>query len=138
MRAPLLSRPEEITMLTRRIVAIALALCLVIPVAAGAQPMGDMPRGHIHHAVPGVVSGDTKNDLHVQQYEQAISGDTKGDLPRSIAPAPAKPAVKAPDGNSANGWRLAAAIEAALLAAFAIGSAVFIVGRQRRAPHMGM
>ena len=33
-------------------------------------------------------TGDTKNDLHVNAYEQAIAGDTKGHLPRAIAPAP--------------------------------------------------
>jgi hypothetical protein len=31
-------RPQEITMLTRRIAAGACALCLVVPAAAGARP----------------------------------------------------------------------------------------------------
>ena len=70
----------------------------VVPAAAVAQPAQDPspPR-----AAGGVVYGDTKYDLQNQQdqkaatavtaYEQAISGDTKGNLPRAIAPAPARP-----------------------------------------------
>ena len=49
--------------------------------------------GHTHHTVAVVATGDTKNDLHVNAYEQAIAGDTKGRLPRAIAPAPASTQV---------------------------------------------
>lgn len=106
------------------------------------------------------LAGDTKGDLSVtQQYERAIAGDTKGDLPRSIAPAPdAKPAyvdrvgsLTAPqlaaaygttkpaapphasivaDDHGTDGWRIAAVIEAALLAILAI-VAVVLVSRRR-------
>lgn len=122
------------------------------PVAYG-DTKYDLQNGHD-------LAGDTKGDLSVaQQYEQAIAGDTKGNLPRSIAPAPdAKPAyvdrvgsltpaqlaaaygttqpaapphasVVASD-HGANGWRIAAVIEAALLAAFAIAAAVLLSGRR--------
>jgi hypothetical protein len=111
------------------------------------------------------LAGDTKGDLSVsQQYQRAIAGDTKGNLPRSIAPAPdAKPAYADRVGSltpqqlasahgitkpaasplasvdhATNGWRLAAVIEAALLAAFAIAAAVLLSGRARRAPRMGV
>ena len=42
------------------------------------------------------------------------------------------------DGVSTDGWQIAAVGEAALLAAFAIGAAVFLIGRQRRAPRLGV
>jgi hypothetical protein len=114
------------------------------------------------------LAGDTKGDLSVaQQYDRAIAGDTKGNLPRSIAPAPAakpsyadrvgsltpeqlaaaygttKPATPAhapavANDHGTNGWRLAAVIEAALLAAFAIGAAVLLSGRVRRAPRLSV
>jgi hypothetical protein len=109
----------------------------------------------------------SRGDAQVKQYERAIAGDTKGDLPRAITPAPqAKPAyvdrvgslsyeqlaaaygTKTPaapahatiaaDDHGTNGWRLAAVIEAALLAAFAIGAAIVLSGRSRRAPRMGV
>jgi len=121
------------------------------PVAYG-DTKYDLQNGHD-------LAGDTKGDLSVaQQYEQAIAGDTKGNLPRSIAPAPdAKPAYvdrvgsltpaqlaaaygttqPAPphasvvaNDHGANGWRIAAVIEAALLAAFAIAAAVLLSGRR--------
>jgi hypothetical protein len=118
--------------------------------------------------VQQATAGDTKDDLSVaQQYERAIAGDTKGNLPRAIAPAPdatpsyadrvgsltpqqlaaaygtTKPAAPAhasvaSDSDGTNGWRLAAVIEAALLAAFAIAAAVLLSGRARRTPRMGM
>lgn len=108
-----------------------------------------------------------RGDAQVKQYDRAIAGDTKGNLPRSIAPAPdAKPAyvdrvgsltpeqlaaaygttkpaaspvasVSSHDDGT-NGWRVAAVIEAALLAAFAIAAAVVLSSRARRAPHMGV
>ena len=129
-------------MLTRRIAASACALCLVVPTAASAMPGGPVFTGHVHHATPVVASGDTKNDLHVSAYEQAISGDTKGRLPRAIAPAPAtsKPVSVAPAGRakpavagdgSTDGWQIAAWAEAAVLAAFALGAALLVSGRTR-------
>ena len=78
-------------MFVRRLAAGACALCLVVPTAASAMPGGPVFTGHVHHTTAVVATGDTKSDLHVQSYEQAISGDTKGRLPRAIAPVPASP-----------------------------------------------
>jgi hypothetical protein len=63
MHAALLSRPQEVTMFTRRIVASTCALALLAPAAAVARPADNGPavnRG-------GVVYGDTKYDLQNQQ-----------------------------------------------------------------------
>jgi hypothetical protein len=143
MHTPLPPRPEEVAMFTRRIVASACALCLLVPAAAGAKPISGPFHGHLHHTAAVVVAGDTSDDLRVQQYEQAISGDTKGALPRAIPPATLAPTAHATASNGsqhdgANGWHIAAVAEGALLAAFALGSAVFLAGRQRRDPRMGM
>ena len=88
------------TMLTRRIVASACALCLAVPAAAGAKDVRYV--GHAHHAVlvatgdtksdlPGAVAavppGDTKGDL-TRTVAAVPPGDTKGDLPRTVAAAP--------------------------------------------------
>jgi hypothetical protein len=54
------------------------------------------------------------------------------------------PAAAASDGATSDGvstddgWQIAALAEAAVLAAFALGTAVFFVGRQNRAPRMGV
>jgi hypothetical protein len=194
-----LSRPQEVTMLSRIAAASACALCLAVPALAGAQPIHDQPVGQVHTIAPRpihdppvgqvhdpvvaaghTVYGDTtydqqnvsqlsgaRGDAQVKQYDRAIAGDTKGNLPRSIAPAPAvkpsyadrvgsltpaqlaaaygttKPAVSpvasvSSNDHGTNGWRLAAVIEAALLAALAIGAAVLLSGRVRRAPRMSV
>ena len=136
-------------MLTRRIAASACALCLVVPAAASAMPGGPVFTGHVHHATPVVASGDTKNDLHVSAYEQAISGDTKGRLPRAIAPAPApanhvsgRPAGRATpavagDGSN-DGWQTAALAEAGLIAVVALGAAAAMTSRTRRETQPGV
>jgi hypothetical protein len=136
-------------MLTRRIAVSACALCLAVPTFAAAKP--------VHHAVAVVVTGDTKNDLHVDAYDQAIVGDTKSDLPRAITHAPpatkpdAPPATKQvilPRGGTVNrtvagdgstdGWQIAALLEGGLLAAVAIAAGASVAGRQHRAPRMGV
>jgi hypothetical protein len=136
-------------MFTRRIAASACALCLVVPAAASAMPGGPVFVGHVHHAVPVVATGDTKNDLHVQTYEQAIAGDTKGRVPRAIAPAPAtsnpvsvRPAGRATpavagDG-STDGWQIAALAEAGLLAVAALGVGAAMTSRARRDAQPGV
>jgi len=135
-------------MLTRRIAASAVALCLTVPTVAAANG-GPVFTGHVHHAVPVVVTGDTKNDLHVATYEQAIAGDTKGRLPRAIAPTPApanhvsgRPAGRATpavagDG-STDGWQIAALAEAGLLAVVALGAAGTLSARARRNAQPGV
>jgi len=129
-------------MLTRRIVASACALCLAVPTFAAAKPVH-------HHAVAVVVTGDTKNDLHVDANQQAIVGDTKSDLPRAITHAPpATKPVTLPRGGTVNrtvagdgstdGWQIAALAEGGLLAAVVIAAGVSFAGRQHRAPRMGV
>ena len=112
-------------MLTRRIVASACALCLAVPAAATAKDVRYV--GHAHHAVALVALGDTKDDLP----------STPASHNTAVAPRATSQAT--PSTNDAtNGWRLAAVIEGGLLAAFAIGAAVFMTGRQHSAPRMGV
>jgi hypothetical protein len=179
MQAASLSRPEEVTMLTRRILACACALALAIPAAAGARAGFDPPPT-THHTV----YGDTKYDLQNQQDMGSLKGDTKNDIKPSYADrvgslSPAQlaaaygtiqpkgtPIASAPDVSSrhivvaagkgvggrvvavnlhkhhgsalassdegVNGWQLAAVIEAALLAAIALGAAVFVARMRPR------
>jgi hypothetical protein len=127
-------------MLTRRIVASVCALCLAVPAAASAKDVRYV--GHAHHAVL-VATGDTKSDLP-GTVAAIPPGDTKDDLPSTPASHDTAVAPQAPSQATAstdhatNGWRLAAVIEGGLLAAFAIGAAVFMTGRQHRAPRMGV
>jgi len=129
-------------MFVRRLAAGACALCLVVPTAASAMP-GPEFAGHVQHTTAVVATGDTKSDLHVQTYEQAIAGDTHGRLPRAIAPAPAagQPVSVAPAGRaepavagdgSSDGWQIAALGEAGLLAVAALGAAAAVTSRTRR------
>jgi hypothetical protein len=127
-------------MLTRRLLASACALCLLVPAAAGAKDVRYV--GHAHHAVL-VATGDTKNDLP-GDIAAVPPGDTKDDLPSTpashntaVAPRATSPST-ASTHDATNGWRLAAVIEGGLLAAFATGAAVFMTGRRQRAPRMGV
>jgi hypothetical protein len=135
-------------MFVRRLAAGACALCLVVPTAASAMP-GPEFAGHVQHTTAVVATGDTKSDLHVQSYQQAISGDTKGRLPRAIAPAPAttKPVSVTPAGRAApavagddstDGWQIAALAEAALIAVVALAAAGAMTSRTRREAHPGV
>jgi len=158
MQAASLSRPEEVNMFTRRIMACACALALAVPAAAGARAGFDPPIKTQH-----VAYGDTKYDLQNAQDlgSPAVKGDTKND----VAPkGDTKNDVIMPAGKSAgaiasltdkqlaaayggrlhaahvtaagstddgpDGWQIAAVAEAGLLAAFALGAATF-VGRMR-------
>jgi hypothetical protein len=145
-------------MLIRRIAASACALCLAVPAVAAAKDdvghahqaaavlaVGDT-KGELHGAVSAVPPADTKGDLH-GAASAVPPGDTKDDLPGSVAsPATHNTAVAprvtpqptASTDDATNGWRLAAVIEGGLLAAFAIGAAVFMTGRRHRAPRMGV
>jgi hypothetical protein len=145
MHAALLSRPQEVTMLTRRIAVSACALALVLPAAAGAQPIHDQSSP----AKGTVAYGDTKYDLQNQQdqntakpsYVDRIGSLTAAQMAAAYGttnpPAAAKtPAVSADDSN--DGWQIAALAEAAFLAALALGAAALVARRQHRAPHMGV
>ena len=127
-------------MLPRRIVASACALCLAVPVDATAKDVRYV--GHAHHAVL-VATGDTKGDLP-GAVPVVPPGDTKNDLPSTpashntaVAPQATSQSAASTD-DATNGWRLAAVVEGCLLAAFAIGAAVFMTGRQHRSPRMGV
>jgi hypothetical protein len=151
MHAALLSRPQEVKLLSRRIAtASACALALAVPAVAGAQPIQDAPVafGGPASAPAHVAYGDTKYDLQNQQDQKTAKSsyaDRVGSLtPAQLAaaygtttpPAAAKtPAVSA--GDSSDGWQIAAIGEAALIAAFAFGS-VAVVRARRGTPRMGM
>jgi hypothetical protein len=149
---------EEVTMITRRIVACACALALAAPAAASARAGFDPPIETTGHAV----YGDTKYDLQNKQDlgSPAVKGDTKNDVAspagsghvlvpagkntdaiasltnKQLAAAyggrlhPAHIASPVAGSDDTDGWRIAAVAEAGLLAAFALGAATF-VGRMR-------
>jgi hypothetical protein len=151
MQAASLSRPEEVIMITRRLVACACALALAVPAAAGARAGFDPPIKTDH-----VVYGDTKYDLQNTQQlgPKGVAAEPKGDTKNDVKPAyadrvgsltaaqltaaygttHAPTPVAASSTQSADddtdGWQIAAIAEAGLLAAFALGAATF-VGRMR-------
>lgn len=110
--------------MSRRIAAGVCALALAVPAAASAMPPHDPPASQ----GANVTQGDTKNDLQGQQAGKTIA---------IVKPAPSPRAAVVTTSTDTNGWRIAAVIEAGLLAAFAVGAAVLLTGRQRRAPGMG-
>jgi hypothetical protein len=146
MQAASLSRPEEVTMLTRRIVACACALALAVPAAAGARAGFDPPPT-AHHTV----YGDTKYDLQNQRDLGSPKGDSKDDVvvtdadrigsltstqlaaaygtDRPHGTPIASPSAESTDDGT-NGWQIAAVAEAGLLAAIALAAAA-LVGRMR-------
>jgi hypothetical protein len=139
---------EEVTMITRRIVACACALALAVPAVASARPGFDAPVPDTGHTV----YGDTKYDLQNQQdlAPKGVTGDTKSDVKPAYAdrvgsltaaqltaaygsthkasPVASSSTESTDDGT--DGWRIAAVAEAGLLAAFVLGAATF-VGRMR-------
>jgi hypothetical protein len=96
-----------------------------------------------------VTDVDRVGALSAQQLAAAY-GTTKPTGPEQFAygatapnarfvPAAAASNGATSDGVSTDdGWQIAALAEAAVLAAFALGAAVFFVGRQHRAPRMGV
>jgi hypothetical protein len=85
MQTAPLSRPEEVTMFTRRIVACVCALALAVPAAAGARAGFDPPPT-THHTVYGDTTYDLQNqqDLGTPKFA-ASKGDTKNDITPSSA-----------------------------------------------------
>jgi len=143
-------------MFSRRIVASVCALALAVPAVASASPAFDGPVAHGGTTVAqsSVGYGDTKYDLQNTQ-DLAPKGDTKYDVAPSYAdqvgsmtkaqlaaaygttvpkatPVASPSAVSTDDGT--DGWRIAAVIEAGLIAAIAIGAAMFVT---RRRPQHG-
>jgi MYXO-CTERM domain-containing protein len=136
-------------MFIRRLATSACALGLIIPAAAGAQQAD-----HIFpQPVPEkthTVYGDTKYDLQNKQ-DLAPKGDTKNDVTPSYADRVgsltaaqlaaaygttmpkatpiASPAASSTDDGT-DGWRIAAVVEAGLLAAIALAGAAFVARRR--------
>lgn len=127
--------------MSRRIAACACALALAVPAAASAMPPHDPPASQ----GANVTQGDTKYDLQNTQAGASYAHQVSSLQPEQLAAAYGTTKIDATpvtasvassnDGN--DGWRIAAVIEAGLLAAFAVGAAVLLTGRQRRAPGMG-
>jgi hypothetical protein len=104
-------------------------------------------------AYDAAISGDTKGNLPRAIAPAGTKPDNRvSDVDRigSLTPAQlaaaygtTKPTnvgpvqTAAPDDDT-SGWQIAAWVEAAVLAAIAIGAAVFFVGRSHRAPRMGV
>ena len=130
--------------MSRRIAACACALALVVPAAASAMPPHDPSASQ----GANVTYGDTKYDL--QNSQDLTAGGSYANQISSLPPeqlaaaygttkvdATPVTASVASNNDGTDGWRIAAVIEAGLLAAFAVGAAVLLTGRQRRAPGMG-
>jgi MYXO-CTERM domain-containing protein len=139
-------------MFTRRIVASVCALALAVPAVASAKPAFDGPVAYGGASVgQGSVSyGDTKYDLQNKQ-DLAPKGDTKNDVTPSYADRVgsltaaqlaaaygttmpkatpiASPAASSTDDGT-DGWRIAAVVEAGLLAAIALAGAAFVARRR--------
>lgn len=131
-------------MLTRRIVASVCALALAVPAAAGARAGFDPPPT-THH----VVYGDTKYDLQNQQDLGSPKGDTKDDVvvtdadrigsltSTQLAAAygtdrPHRAPIADSTDDGTNGWRIAAVVEAGLLAAIALAGAALVARTRPR------
>ena len=100
--------------------------------AISGDTKGDLPRAIApapDKPATKVTGVDRVGSLSLEQLAAAY-GTT---MPTNVGPVQ----TTAPD-NGTNGWQIAAWAEAALLAAFAIGAAVFLAGRQPRAPRMGV
>jgi hypothetical protein len=164
MVVALLSRSQEVTMVTRRAAVTACALCLAVPCVAGAQPIHDSSGGRTDRVLHGAsLDKETPGDAYSQlshakalddmgrQRGQSENASNKGHVDRvgsltaeqliaaygSTNPAPATHASVASADDATNAWRIAAVTEAALLAALALASAL-IARARRRAPRMGM
>jgi hypothetical protein len=127
-------------MFIRRLAASACALCLIIPAAAGAQQADHIfpqpvPETHTQNQTPSTTSVGKTASLTAAQLAAAYGTD----VPRATPVA--TPASSASSDDSTNGWRIAAVIEAALLAVFALGCALALTGRlnpRRQASGLGV
>jgi hypothetical protein len=99
------------------------------------------------------ISGDTKGNLpraiapstakpdNRVSYVDRVGSLTSQQLAAAYGttmPKNAAPVQTAAPDDDTNGWQIAAWIEGAVIAALAIGAAVFFVARQHRAPRMGV
>jgi hypothetical protein len=137
----------EVTVLTRRIVISACALCLAIPTAASASAATDPPKAKGPYGITtttdphnivkakGPYGITSATDPHNIVKAKGPYGITVATGSQSTTTATAHPA-DATGGDGMNDWRTAAISEAALLAALALGSALLLPAR-RRAPRLG-
>jgi hypothetical protein len=142
--------------LTRRIVVSACALSLAIPAASPAvgPPKAKGPYGVPANPAPrnivkaeGPYGTTTTEPRHIVKAEGPYGTTTteprnmveaKGPYGTTVSTVPqamARPVGAASHGDP-NGWRTAAISEAALLAAFALGSSLALSAR-RRSPRLG-
>jgi hypothetical protein len=154
MQAAALSRPQEVTVMFRRIFSIA-AVCgllLALPALAGARPAQDpvvpssTPAYHVSY-------GDTKYDLQNQQDQKAPKPGTSyadkvgslsaeqlaaayGTTKPVAAAAPATHAT-ASDDNGTDGWQIATWVEGGVIVALFLGGTALFVAR-RRTPRLGV
>jgi hypothetical protein len=153
MQAAALSRPEEVTVMFRRIASIA-AVCgllLALPALAGARPAQDpvlpssTPAYHVSY-------GDTKYDLQNQQDQKApVPGTSYADKVSSLSaeqlaaaygttnPVVAAPATHATasDNDGTDGWQIATWVEGGVIVALFLGGTALFVAR-RRTPRLGV
>ena len=146
--------------MSRRIIPGLCVLALAVPATAVAQPAHDPPAAKSGPVAYGDTKYDLQNQQDLSAVTvSTVTGDTKSDLkPATPIPpsartdvdrigslsaeqlaaaygttkpaAPAAPSFASHDDNT-NGWQIAAWAEAAVLAAFALGSAVLVSGRTR-------
>jgi hypothetical protein len=144
-----------------RILTVACALCLAVPVAAGASQstppdkvMPKGPYGAVATAPPNVVKAKGPYGVTAAEPQPAASkpqgpyGTTdatgvpnavvKGPYGVTSAPSPQRAGeITAHGAERADGWRTAAILEGGLLAALALGSATLLASR-RRVSQMGV
>jgi hypothetical protein len=80
--------------------------------------------------------GTTKPTGPAEQFATAYGATAPN--ARFVPAAAASDSATSDRVSTDDGWQIAALAEAAVLAAFALGAAVFFAGRQNRAPHMGV
>jgi hypothetical protein len=103
------------------------------------------------HAISGDTKGNLPRAIAPAPTDTSSAPVTDVDRVGSLTPAqlaaaygttkPTVTPVSAPtasNDDTTDGWQIAAIVEAALLAAFALGAAAFVASRQHRAPHMGV
>jgi hypothetical protein len=80
--------------------------------------------------------GTTKPTGPPEQFATAYGATAPN--ARFVPAAAASDSATSDGASTDDGWQIAALAEAAVLAAFALGAAVFFAGRQNRAPRMGV
>jgi hypothetical protein len=149
MHAALFSRPQEVTMLTRRIALGATALSLAVPALAGASPINDpataqhapVTYGDTHYNQQNArdLGAPTRVDTGVPARVDRIAAMTYAQIAAAYGttqpvgtPIAAHTTV-ASSNDGTDGWEIAAIGGAALLAAAGLGGAYGVRARRRTA-----